>query len=397
MPIEIRTVPFNHEITVYWVCEELNTPEYSGWYEVESDPPTFTMVVTRQQVRFKRLTNGKNYTFTVSAVNQIGKQTSFPSIPCMPDDSIHKKEYARLKKSIACEVRELGIKKRNEAVHLNAKNKLLNIKQRTQTVRMADSKQDREKIAKMMDKKRRKKKQANLRAEKKILERQMRKQRMEDQRERVLRNKRRISFLHRQKVTGLEANLSRTTRLNPNRASNMIYNSKNKQKIGIFGKNKARVNINMNMTVGKYGSGGGNHNQNINTNKKKVAFAGNALLPASEIKRIENVKKSNKSSNKISVLKNMNSNNSYTSVGSAGSGDSSIISTSSVVSVDSDVKNGINNVGNKGKVKKNKKKSGKKSTQKISIGGKSSTNGKVIANPSNKNKRKSRKKGKKKL
>ena len=47
---------FDKEITVFWVCEELKTPEYSGWYEVESDPPTFTMVVTRSQARFRRLT-----------------------------------------------------------------------------------------------------------------------------------------------------------------------------------------------------------------------------------------------------------------------------------------------------------------------------------------------------
>eukprot|EP00483_Globobulimina_turgida_P013672 UN13698 len=106
-PIELRTVPFDKEITVFWVCEELKTPEYSGWYEVESDPATFTMVVTRQQARFRRLDNGRKYTFKVTAVNQVGKATSEVSKPCIADDDITRDSYLRKKKYIACEVKEI--------------------------------------------------------------------------------------------------------------------------------------------------------------------------------------------------------------------------------------------------------------------------------------------------
>merc|ERR1712113_925307 len=113
-PIELRCVPYDKEITVFWVCEELKTPEYSGWYEVESDPPTFTMVVTRQQARFRRLTNGRNYTFKVTAVNQVGKSESEISAPCHPDEGITKEAYGLKKKRIACKMKEKLLEQRKE-------------------------------------------------------------------------------------------------------------------------------------------------------------------------------------------------------------------------------------------------------------------------------------------
>merc|ERR1712154_750776 len=107
---------------------ELKTPEYSGWYEVESDPPTFTMVVTRQQARFRRLDNGRKYIFKVTAVNQVGKTTSEWSTYCIPDDDIKKESYLRKKKAIACDLKEVLLKKRKEHKKKKAHDKLAQLK-----------------------------------------------------------------------------------------------------------------------------------------------------------------------------------------------------------------------------------------------------------------------------
>merc|ERR1712228_1019264 len=127
-PIELRCVPYDREITVFWVCEELKTPEYSGWYEVESEPPTFTMVVTRQQARFRRLDNGRKYTFKVTAVNQVGKATSDVSNACIPDDEVSKESYLRKKKAIACEVKEILLKIRKQQKKDKTRQKLVKLK-----------------------------------------------------------------------------------------------------------------------------------------------------------------------------------------------------------------------------------------------------------------------------
>ena len=148
-PIEIRTVEYDKEITVFWVCEELKTPEYSGRYEVESDPPTFTMVVARSPARFRRLTNGNKYKFQVNAVHQVGKATSEWSKHAIPDDEIPKEQYLRNKKRIVCEKGTAEQKKKEEQ------------------------------------------------------ERQQKKKKMEEQRQRVMQNKRRMSFLAKERTNNM--------------------------------------------------------------------------------------------------------------------------------------------------------------------------------------------------
>eukprot|EP01083_Nonionella_stella_P238569 835889_1 len=86
-PTNVRCIPTNGEITVFWICEDLNKPEYSGWFEVESDPNTFTLVVKRQEATFKRLDSAQEYTFTVKAVNNVGHAVSNISEPCMPQSN----------------------------------------------------------------------------------------------------------------------------------------------------------------------------------------------------------------------------------------------------------------------------------------------------------------------
>merc|ERR1712113_1019009 len=158
-PIELRCVPYDKEITVFWVCEELKTPEYSGWYEVESDPPTFTMVVTRQQARFRRLDNGRKYTFKVTAVNQVGKSESDKSSACIPDDEITKDLYARKKKAIACEVKEILLKIRKQQKKDKTEQKLVALETKRKKERQKEKKAKEKARHRVLAKQKKKKKQ----------------------------------------------------------------------------------------------------------------------------------------------------------------------------------------------------------------------------------------------
>ena len=186
-PIELRTVPFDKEITVFWVCEELKTPEYSGWYEVESVPPTFTMVVTRQQARFKRLTNGKKYTFKVTAVNQVGKSSSEMSAPCRPEEDISREQYSLKKKRIACKMKEilLELRKQQKIDRISKQARIQ--KEKTRTQRDRDKIRDKEQYNKILKHEQKKKRAAEKRKRKKEKEQEEKRKKMEEQRQRVCR------------------------------------------------------------------------------------------------------------------------------------------------------------------------------------------------------------------
>jgi len=230
-PIELRLVPFDREITVFWVCEELKTPEYSGWYEVESDPPTFTMVVTRQQARFRRLDNGRKYIFKVTAVNQVGKTTSEWSTHCIPDDDIKKESYLRKKKAIACDLKEVLLKKRKEHKKKKAHDKLAQLKKTKKDKTKKDKKAEKEAYNKIIAKKQKKRKQHESKKKKEEMERLQKKKKMEEQRKKVMQNKRRMSFLAREKISRMESKFGvRNKGKNTNTALSMMNGKKNKKR-----------------------------------------------------------------------------------------------------------------------------------------------------------------------
>merc|ERR1712129_577160 len=257
-PIELRCVPFDKEITVFWVCEELKTPEYSGWYEVESEPPTFTMVVTRQQARFRRLDNGRKYTFRVTAVNQVGKAMSDVSAACIPDDDIGKELYLRKKKAIACEVKEILLKIRKEQKKAKTAKKLVILKK----TQIKQSKREKEANAKaynkIVAKKQRQQRQKDALKRREEKDRLLKKKKMAEQRARVMTNKRRMSILAKERINNLDGQLGR--------------------------RNKGK---NMNTASAMMMSGGGGSKR-----KKKIKKKGPALLPQNEIKKANKQRKS---------------------------------------------------------------------------------------------------------
>ena len=230
-PIELRCVPFDREITVFWVCEELKTPVYSGWYEVESEPPTFTMVVTRQQARFRRLDNGRKYTFKVTAVNQVGKATSDISKACIPDDEISKDSYLRQKKAIACEVKEILLKIRKQQKKDKTRQKLVALKKTQNKQNKRDKEANKKAYNKILAKQKKKKKQQEAVRRKEEKERMLKKQKMDEQRKRVMGNKRRMSILAKERINNLDSKFStRSKGKNMNTASSMLMMGKRKKK-----------------------------------------------------------------------------------------------------------------------------------------------------------------------
>eukprot|EP00485_Elphidium_margaritaceum_P004014 CAMPEP_0202687728 /NCGR_PEP_ID=MMETSP1385-20130828/3367_1 /ASSEMBLY_ACC=CAM_ASM_000861 /TAXON_ID=933848 /ORGANISM="Elphidium margaritaceum" /LENGTH=1356 /DNA_ID=CAMNT_0049342569 /DNA_START=13 /DNA_END=4083 /DNA_ORIENTATION=+ len=238
-PIDLRCVPFDREITVFWVCEELKTPEYSGWYEVESDPPTFTMVVTRSQARFRRLTNGKKYTFKVTAVNQVGKSESEQSEASVPDDDIAKEQYTRGKKSIAVQLKDKLLQIRKEQKKAAAHNKLDKLKATQQKHRQKDKKTNKELYNKTIAKQQKKQKAVEKAKKKEEKQRVEKKKQMDEQRQRVMQNKRRMSILAKDRITNLNHKVAATRGgggNNMNTASAMMGRKKKAPKISANGK-----------------------------------------------------------------------------------------------------------------------------------------------------------------
>jgi len=230
-PIELRCVPYDREISVFWVCEELKTPEYSGWYEVESEPSTFTMVVTRQQARFRRLDNGRKYTFKVTAVNQVGKATSDTSIACVPDDEISKESYARKKKAIACEVKEILLKIRKQQKKDKTRQKLVKLKKTQNKQTKREKEMGKKAYNKILAKQQKQKKQKESLKRREEKERLLKKQRMDEQRKRVMTNKRRMSILAKERINNLDSKFStRNKGKNMNTASAMMLGKRKKKK-----------------------------------------------------------------------------------------------------------------------------------------------------------------------
>jgi len=230
-PIELRCVPFDREITVFWVCEELKTPEYSGWYEVESEPKTFTMVVTRQQARFRRLDNGRKYTFRVTAHNQVGKATSAASLPCIPDDDINKEQYGRNKKAMACETKELLLKRRKEERNRRTNKLVQDQERRRKQQEKKDAKANKMQRKKVLKAAQKKEQKERARRRKKEAQQADKKRKMEEQRAKVMQNKRRMSVLAKERINQMDAKMPlRKGGKNANRMDLSAFGKKKKTK-----------------------------------------------------------------------------------------------------------------------------------------------------------------------
>jgi len=273
-------VPFDREITVFWVCEELKTPEYSRWYEVESEPKTFTMVVTRQQARFRRLDNGRKYTFKVTARNQIGRATSVSSAACVPDDVRTKEQYGRDKKAMACEAKELLLRRRKEE-RSRKTNKLVQDQERR---RKQQEKKDeraikvqRKKVLKAAQKKEQKERQ---RRKKKEAQQADKKKKMEEQRNKVMQNKRRMSVLAKDRINQMDGKV----------AMNRGAKNANRMDLSAFGKKKKTKTKRKKEKVKE-------------AKEKKPKMSGTSLLGQDEIKQLSRERKDSDSKRRASRKK----------------------------------------------------------------------------------------------
>ena len=205
----MKCVPFDGEVTVFWVCEELNQLHYQGWYEVVSEPPTYTMVVSRQQARVRRLVNGTKYKFKVVAVNEVGRSESSWSEEVVPNPGAMKAEYQREKKRIACVMKEMLLEERKKRAKEETSAKVASFELKRREVLHLEEEKARKAVAKKMARKRKREDERMARERKKEEERMARKRKMEEQRAKVLANKRRISILSRERVDMLASQWGR--------------------------------------------------------------------------------------------------------------------------------------------------------------------------------------------
>jgi len=98
-PTSVLPVPGNSEVTVFWVCDEIHDPKISGIYEITSIPPTVKFETDRTKCRMKKLENGTDYQFVVTAVNAVGENSSDPCQPVMPCECDPDDYQARLRKA----------------------------------------------------------------------------------------------------------------------------------------------------------------------------------------------------------------------------------------------------------------------------------------------------------
>ncbi|ETO27784.1 zinc finger protein CCCH domain-containing protein, partial [Reticulomyxa filosa] len=209
-PVYLTCVPFDSEVALFWACEELGMPEYQGWYEAVSDPPTYTMMTNRQQARFRFLKNESSYTFKVYAVNPVARRESEWSSPCQPTNGGTKTAYLREKKRVACLMRERVLQDRKLRLQRKAQEKQAIHQKKREVLQNMEEKESKSVIQKKLD---RKKKRKEREREEGGGKRKQNKNKKKDgegryggqkQRKKVLLNKRRISMLHQERIDAVQ-------------------------------------------------------------------------------------------------------------------------------------------------------------------------------------------------
>eukprot|EP01083_Nonionella_stella_P190258 704672_1 len=104
---ELRMVPGNEEISLYWVSDDLNHKKYNGWYEITTRPMTKMIITRRQQCTFKGLMNDLEYKFKIYGVNIIGRSNKFESVLIKPKANVKIKLYDNLKLKTSQHINEL--------------------------------------------------------------------------------------------------------------------------------------------------------------------------------------------------------------------------------------------------------------------------------------------------
>ncbi|ETO14526.1 hypothetical protein RFI_22841 [Reticulomyxa filosa] len=209
-------------------------PEYQGWYEAISEPPTYTMVTNRQQSRFRFLKNGVAYTFKVFAVNPVARRESEWSSPVHPSTGANKTEYLREKKRVACLMREKVLQERKLRKQKKAQEQQAIHQKKREDLQNLEEKETRNELRKKFDRKKKREGKLAERERKKQQERTERQKKMDEitffvwikleQRKKVLSNKRRISMIHRERINDMQVQWTARGR-NPNTVSSMVAQS----------------------------------------------------------------------------------------------------------------------------------------------------------------------------
>lgn len=125
-PVDLRCVPGNGEVSLYWVADDMSDKSINGWFEVSSKPQTYTMFLKRQQATFRNLVNETPYEFRVYAVNSVGRSRPITNEKIKPKESIKPLLYKRLQTTAFDhfnETREVHFKRQREKAERQKRSK----------------------------------------------------------------------------------------------------------------------------------------------------------------------------------------------------------------------------------------------------------------------------------
>merc|ERR1712173_236502 len=206
----------------------------------------------------------------VTAVNQVGKATSDISTACIPDDDVSKESYLRKKKAIACEVKEILLKIRKQQKQDKTRRKLVTLKKQQNKQNKREKDASKKAYNKIMAKKQKQQRQKEALKRKEEKQRLLKKKKMDEQRARVMTNKRRMSILAKERINNLDGQFG-----NRNKGKNM---------------NTASA-----MLMGKRP---GKKTKNSKKKAKTVKNGGTALLPKNEIVKANKQRKASEKKRK---------------------------------------------------------------------------------------------------
>eukprot|EP01084_Bolivina_argentea_P070549 128264_1 len=269
-PIELRCVPFNKEITVFWVGEELQAPKYSGYYKIVSEPPTITMTVNTQQTQFTQLINGTKYRFKVSAINKVGESISEISQACIPNAKIAKQSYIKTKKQIALELKEILLQKRKKRKKQKARNKIIKVEKAKTMQKEKDKQTFLQSRDIIIEKQQNNKKQNKLKLKQEEQIRLKKKRQQDEQREKIRQKRKnnsiiqRIQYNHDMNVEKQRLKIYQQSQSKKTKQEMLEKKRKEKEKLNKIQQNRRNMSLIQRRKLDKFAKKSNNKSQNIN-------------------------------------------------------------------------------------------------------------------------------------
>merc|ERR1712013_182330 len=99
---EVRSVPGNGEVSLFWNSEDVLQRDVCGWFEVQRRPPSYSLITRRRQCRFGGVANAQKYKFRINGVNGNGGRSRYlETVEIAAQQRVNEKLYANLRQKTA--------------------------------------------------------------------------------------------------------------------------------------------------------------------------------------------------------------------------------------------------------------------------------------------------------